>query len=378
MKTILLTSGRIPASLELARALYQQGHRIIVAESLKTHLCLHSKAVAQCHYVRAPGADELGFREDILRLVRIEKVDLILPMCEEAIYLSRLLPMLPDSCELFCKDYALMRQVHSKWEFIELAKALRLPVPKTTLVRTRKLSPRFQKKGYVVKPVFSRSGQGVYIQDPGTPMPPDVNYEDRPWILQERLLGNQYCTFSIAHHGKVISTVIYKTRVRLGFIGACFQKVEHRKVTQWIEKFVKGTNWHGFVSFDFIEGQDQRVYAIECNPRITSGIHVMEPEKLAQSVMEPASVSPEGAFKPSRAMVAMAMITSFPAMLTRPQNWPAFISEMVRCRDVIFSLRDPIPAIHQFRCYLEYMQVSFRKNIALKDVISHEIEYQET
>ena len=44
-KTVLLTLGRLPKALELARALHDEGARVIVAEPFGAHVCKVSRAV---------------------------------------------------------------------------------------------------------------------------------------------------------------------------------------------------------------------------------------------------------------------------------------------------------------------------------------------
>ena len=57
MSNILLTGGRAPATLELARAFHRAGHTVFMAESLRGHLSQPSNAITKqfCCPAAAPG-----------------------------------------------------------------------------------------------------------------------------------------------------------------------------------------------------------------------------------------------------------------------------------------------------------------------------------
>ena len=55
--TVLLTLGRLPKALEVARALRGAGCRVIVAEPFRRHLTGASRAVARSVVVPSPVAD---------------------------------------------------------------------------------------------------------------------------------------------------------------------------------------------------------------------------------------------------------------------------------------------------------------------------------
>jgi short-subunit dehydrogenase involved in D-alanine esterification of teichoic acids len=54
MTNILLTGGRAPVTLDLARAFHRAGHTVFMAESLRGHLSQPSNAVKAHFVVPAP------------------------------------------------------------------------------------------------------------------------------------------------------------------------------------------------------------------------------------------------------------------------------------------------------------------------------------
>ena len=377
MKTILLTTGRIPASLELARSLGKAGHRVLVADSLPIHICKYSNSVAQSFKIASATTAFDQYRKDVLKIIHDHKVDLVLPVSEETLFLSKLIDDLPDHCEIFTLNHELMKKLHNKFEFTMLAQSFGLRTPKTKLMTERVVEPSFLDAGYVIKAVYTRSGQDVYIQDPGADIPKDVDMEKRQYILQERIYGEHVCTFSVVQQGKLVSTVMYRPKMTLGTVSICFEKIENPEAMKWIETFVEKSGYHGFVSFDFIVGEDKQVFALECNPRITSGIHLMNASTLEKSITNKAPIVEEPKFLGRQAMVGLGMLTRIPDMMSSPKKFRTLMGELLLSKDVIFDIKDPLPVVHQFACYAQFMAVCREHKISLKDAMFYDLEFRQ-
>ncbi|MDG1988342.1 MAG: hypothetical protein P8J18_10205 [Halieaceae bacterium] len=88
--SVLLTLGRLPKALEIARALDSAGCRVIVAESLRWHVCKPSNSVASSYKVTAPNVDLETYLREPLDIINQEDIDLVVPISEEAVYVSLL------------------------------------------------------------------------------------------------------------------------------------------------------------------------------------------------------------------------------------------------------------------------------------------------
>lgn len=86
---VLLTGGRAPVTLDLARMLHRAGHRVYVAESVVRHLCRLSSAVEQCFMVPSPRHDTENYLLEMESLVQAWQIDLLIPMCEEVFILLK-------------------------------------------------------------------------------------------------------------------------------------------------------------------------------------------------------------------------------------------------------------------------------------------------
>ncbi|MFW7378716.1 MAG: ATP-grasp domain-containing protein [Oligoflexus sp.] len=382
-KSILLTTGRIPGALELARALHRAGHRIIIAECFRTHICRYSKACDRSYQI-APARHLNEFKKDILDIVHRENIDVVIPTCEEVIHLASFAHEMPSRCQVYLDDFTKLLKLHSKWEFIQAAAKLGLTVPETILVdaSTSKLPEHFIEDGYVLKREYSRGGTDVIILPPElsrtTPMPP-INDQSR-WVAQKFIPGKTLCAFAVTWQGKVLSTLTYEPVLRLGQIGVCFIRQEKEKIDQWIKDFVQKTHHHGFISMDFMEDQNGEVWAIECNPRITSGIHLADPQVLAA-----VADGPEQFFQHAkdcrprqRAMVGTAVMTILPQILTKPSMIRQLWQSMWQTREVVFDWRDPLPSFHQLICVMEYIKISVTHRIALSSCPTYLLEWSDT
>lgn len=280
-KRFLLTGGRAPATLELARLLRGAGHRVYVAESLPVHLCRSSRDVERCFDVPPPVSDEEGFVDRLRQIIREQHIDYLIPTCEEVFYIARAYDRLSGCCVVFTSPIALMRSLHSKWEFIALLRSGGLHAPDSWLIRReqelhsvlREIDPEARMK-WVLKREFSRFSSKVVIFTGNPPAPLRIK-EGESWVLQRFVEGRQICTFAVASEGRMGAYAAYAAEFTAG-MGASISFVYEPDpdVLLWMKRFVALTGFTGFIALDMILGEDGRIHPIECNPRLTSGIHL--------------------------------------------------------------------------------------------------------
>ena len=100
-KTALLTLGRLPKSLDIARALHMDGWRVIIAEPSKWHLSRVSNCVSKCVSVTAPNDNQSQYIADLLTVIERENVELVVPISEEALHATLIEGHLPENVRLF-------------------------------------------------------------------------------------------------------------------------------------------------------------------------------------------------------------------------------------------------------------------------------------
>ena len=336
--TVLLTLGRLPKALDLARSFARAGWRVLVAEPHRRHLAGASRSVARRHVVTPPAEDHAGYLADLLRVVRDEGVTLIVPVSEEALHVAHLAPLLPPGVRLLAMPAALVLDLHDKGGFIRQAAALGLTVPESAALDDPAARAIADRTDVIVKPVHSCSGRGIRRIARGDALPPPENA-----IVQRLVVGQEYSTCTLAHDGHVQATSVYRGTLMSGSVAVGFERVDHSAIEAWVARFVAGTDWSGFIAFDLIVDGAGVPWGIECNPRTTSGLHFFAEGDLAPAIHDPAHPL---RFRPER------RLQQFWSCVTETQNafgdWPRFranLAHLVGTRDVTWQARDPLPLL---------------------------------
>ncbi len=373
MSNILLTGGRAPATLELARAFHRAGYTVFMAESLRGHLSEPSKALARNFLVPPPRQQTREFLKALEKIVRGNNIDLVIPTCEEVFYVA----MGRDRFPAFVEPLDKLRQLHNKWDFIQLSRGLGLPVPETALIETeaglRSVWMRWPR--LVIKPVYSRFASKALICPTFQQVESAVKF-DSGWVAQEFIAGTQVCTYSVCHNGRVAAHTAYRSDFTAGQ-GATilFRHVNHTATLDWVTKFVAATKFTGQIAFDFIETREGKIFAIECNPRAISGIHLLARDpRFPETFLNADSpcVIPSDNF--SVQLWTGMLVYGLPASLKKRQLkkwWDAFTSS----RDVIFRRDDPLPALLQFRSIFHYLLLAKREKISTLEASTFDIEW---
>jgi ATP-grasp domain len=341
MTTVLLTLGRLPKALDLARGFGMAGCRVLVAEPYGWTLAGASRHVAREFKVPPPSAGKAAYLEALGQIVRREGVDLVVPVSEETMHVAHLAGKLPQGVRLFTMPPANVLALHDKASFIRKAAAVGLAVPDSAPLGTPEAEALARSGPVVVKPVFSCSGRGLLILRSGEPLPPAD--PAAPAVVQRFVEGREHSTCTIADGGRVVATMVYRGAVMSGSVAVAFERVEVPAIAAWTETFVAATGWSGFISFDFIVDAAGVPFAIECNPRATSGVHFWEPEDIARAVLEPDRAEPVRIRRHRTLQQFYACLTETQGAMIRRKGFLPALRSLVTTRDVSWDWRDPWP-----------------------------------
>lgn len=341
MTTVLLTLGRLPKALELARALKAAGCRVLVAEPFERHLTGASRAVDRSFVLPAPATDQNAYLTALADIVVQEGVDVVLPVSEEILHVAALHGRLPSSVRVASMPLASLLAVYDKYAFVLRCREAGLAAPQTAALDAASGRELAAAGSTVVKPRYSCSGRGVQFLPQGASVPS----VDEPAIIQSFVRGDLLSTFGFARQGRLHSTVVYRAAVLQGTVAVCFERIDLTSaVEEWVSRFIAHTQFDGFVSFDLMQDAEGVIWGIECNPRTTSGIHFVEPAELAQSVLDP-DRCPPWRFKAGR------LRQQFYPCLTETQSsmfserFVKNLRNLWRAADVSWQLGDPWPFI---------------------------------
>jgi len=374
---ILLTNGRFPVSLDLARQLHSLGHVVFVVDPMRFHISKFSRVVKKSYFVPAPHVDATGYVEGVRKAVRESNIQLIIPMHEEIFYLTQYEDLKPL---LFAPEYHTLISMHNKWEFYELVTAIGCDAPPSILCRSmddlNKLD--LAHKEYALKPVFGRALSGIFHLKPGQPIPDDLKIsEDIQYIGQEWIYGKQFCSYAVARDGEIKASAVYPVVDTIdGSSCVYFESIEHRKIKEFMEKFARAYRLNGQVAFDFVE-TPEKVMVFESNPRATSGIHLFKHTPwLAEAMTLPNTQrhdAPEGAKR--QLMPGMLMWEHGDI---HGKKRLQHTKRLLRTRDVTFGKSDPFPALMQPFLYITYLQQCRKKNLKLKELFQWDVIWEPT
>jgi hypothetical protein len=336
--TVLLTLGRLPKALDLARSFHAAGWRVVVAEPFRRHLAGASRSVARSVAVTAPATDPDAYLAGLLRVVEEEAADLVLPVSEEVVHVAALHGRLPGRTRLFAMPAATVLAAHDKGEFAAMADRLGLAVPPTHPLGSEGAALLAARQDVVVKPLHACSGRGVLRLRRGATLP--AADPAAPAIVQGMVAGPERSTCSLVHDGVVSGTVVYRGLMHSDSVSIAFERVEDRLIEAFVRDCAAATRWTGFLSFDFMLDHQGHPFAIECNPRTTSGLHFFAAEDLARAVLDPAH--------PLR-FRAETRLQQFYSCLTETQlavfrgGFGSKLRTLLTTRDVTWSRQDPKP-----------------------------------
>ncbi len=377
MANLLLTGGRAPATLELARLMRAAGHRVVMAESAALHLTQPSAAIQRHYRVPAPRQAPAAFGAALLRICAAENIDLVIPTCEEVFYVAQIHDRLPG--RVFGEPLERLRPLHSKWDFVQRARRYGLSVPATQLLTsTAERDAVLPEAGDLVfKPVYSRFAAKTVIRPTRAQAEAVLPSPQNPWVAQAFIPGRQFCSYSLAHAGRLAAHTVYLTEFTAGQGSTiAFQHHPHAAIQRWVDQFVAQEQFTGQIAFDFIESAAGQVTALECNPRTTSGLHLLAAEPgLAQAFLAcpEQPITPAAGARPQ--LLALAMwVYGLPALRTpaRFRRW----AELMRAgRDVIFRLNDPLPALWQWVGLGYFLGQSWRRRITPLEASTYDIEW---
>jgi predicted ATP-grasp superfamily ATP-dependent carboligase len=344
--TVLITLGRLPKGLDIARSFHRLGWRVIIAEPFAWHVARMSNMVAKSYQVAAPNDDREQYLADLLAIIERENVTLVVPVSEEILHMSFLRERLPTHVRLYAMPSALLLRLHDKRRFIDVCREIGVSAPETARLDEAHAGSIAASDDYITKPVFSCSGRGVTFHQRGDPLPPlDAS---APLIVQRWIKGNVLSTFTVTSAGEALTTVVYRGAVMSGSVSVAFERVAETEacsiaIQAWVNQFVRALDFTGFISFDFVEDADGNVHAIECNPRATSGAHFVHIDDLARAVVDPAITSQDIRFRDETLLQQFyPCLTEVQKAMFTPRFFP-LLKKFIAARDVTWLWRDPFP-----------------------------------
>lgn len=392
---VLILGGRAPVALDHARRFAAQGWTVYVADSIPCRISGWSRSVTRTIRLPSPRDALASFALSLAKIIESERIDLVLPTCEEVFYLGRIRHLLPVSCNVFVAPFEQLSELHSKWRFLQLASssarfasgAARIAsgaeegcgvdVPVSERVSDLNAAREWAAgRPVVLKPEFSRFGVHVRIYPDGIPdHAPELARLGR-WVVQEFHRGTEICSYSIAVAGRLCAHVAYRPSYRLASSSSYyFDPVSMPRIEQFVERFVARIGFTGQISFDWIDGGDGRLAVLECNPRAISGLHLFGMTDALPAVISGQSTACIALGNPRPRMLAGVMLgVGLPTALahSRFSQWRA---DWLRAADVLSVPGDSKPYAGAMLDMTSFLRLAIKNRSTLRAAATRDIEW---
>lgn len=293
-KSILITGGKMTKALHLARSFDRFGHRVILVETQKYWLSGHrfSKAVDRFYTVPDPKLNPQGYIDALVGLAQRESVNVFVPVSSPVgsyfdAKVGEILAQTQPACRVVQLGSETILTLDNKFQFCQLAASWGLPVPKHHYITDPEQVLRFDFASdpgpYILKSIPYDSVSRLTLkrlpcQDMESYLASLPISTDHPWILQEFIAGQEFCTHSLLDQGVVrLHTCAQSSPFQVNYA-----HVDQAAIQDWVAQFAQQLAVYlkanqkepatGQLSFDFIQAADGSVYPIECNPRTHSAV----------------------------------------------------------------------------------------------------------
>ena len=356
-QTILISGGKMTKALQLARSFHKAGHRVILVETEKYWLTGHRYSWAVDRFYTVPNPQTEEYPQALLKIVQQEGVNIYVPVCSPvaSYYDAEVQSILSPHCTVMHVDVEMLQRLDDKYTFAAAAIALGLRVPKSYLITNPQQVIDFDFTGaqrkYIIKSIPYDSIRRLDLTKLPCETPAEtatfVNSlpisESKPWIMQEYIPGQEFCTHSTIRDGHVQLHCCCESSA----FQVNYENVDRPDIENWIRQFAKSLNLTGQVSFDFIQAADDgQIYAIECNPRTHSAITMFynHPD-VAKAYLEhdalPETVQPLASSRPTYWIYheIWRLVTN----LSSPKLVSERLQIITQGKDAIFDWNDPLP-----------------------------------
>lgn len=256
---ILLTGTRAPATVDLARKLTAAGCTVFGSDSMASPI-----GKRDLRYP-SPRFKTQQFIAALNSFVASHSIDIIWPTCEEMFYVGQNLSSL--ACPAFCPIWDVLRLLHNKKEFIRFA-------------RHQSNAISFPREGASAdtlwKREFSRFSTHVTRTKP---------VDTSGWFQQERIKGEEFSSWGLCRDGHLLLAANYAALARSSGSATAFMPLAAPDAVQFMSDIAAATRYTGSFAFDFIRNEQGAAYVLECNPRLTSGVHLVKnPEDILNAI----------------------------------------------------------------------------------------------
>jgi predicted ATP-grasp superfamily ATP-dependent carboligase len=273
---LLVSEGSSTSAREAVTILGASGHIVEVCDPSRWCLARFSRFVRKFH--RCPGLrdDPAGYLAFVEELLAAQPFDVLLPTHEQGFLFARVSERLTGKAGLALPSFASYRTAHGKAPFSRLLDELRLPQPRTHIVKSEHELRCAISFPAVIKTSVGTASRGIwFVRDQA-----DLEVASRELntagafadevLAQEFVTGTTEKAQGVFCRGELVGFHGYR-QIAAGAGGgeAIKESVGRPEIRAWLTAIGNRLAWHGALSIDYLmpeSGDTPRL--IDCNPRL--------------------------------------------------------------------------------------------------------------
>jgi predicted ATP-grasp superfamily ATP-dependent carboligase len=290
---VLVTDGNSRAALAVTRSLGRLGHSVFVGEKPCWALAQASRFCAGSIVYPDPATDEKAFIEALVRSVRENQIDVILPVADiTTMLVTSSRGLFEPACQIPFAEAECVLRAADKAHVIRSAERLGIPVPRTVFLESRdEVQASLSQLSFpvVVKARASRlrTGQGWissgvrYVQNE-IELAAEVarrHQAEFPLLVQERIYGPGIGVFACYDRGEALAFFGHR-RLRekppSGGVSVLSESVDLSPATRaYTEALLRDLNWRGVAMVEFkVDDRDGTPRLMEINGRFWGSLQL--------------------------------------------------------------------------------------------------------
>lgn len=321
MKVLFCEGSSLSARESLTALGMAFGREVEVLVCDPNPLCICRFSSFRTRYFRSPSVNEdlEGYWDFLLDLVGREKVDVLLPVHEQALLFSRRLPELSRLVGIALPSFDSYLTLFSKVRFMHFLDGAGLHHPRTVYcsttdeVRKAAFFPAFLKLD------FGTASQGVWRLDSPSDLDAalaGIHEDGNSFLIQEPAPGVFEIVYSLFDHGRLVAVHACRRLVE-GACGSSSSKigVDRPGVVRDLERIGTTLSWHGPLAIDYFWDEAAGVARyIDASPRLVEPMNAVinginmpaELVRLSMGEPAPAALAPTAGKKSH--MVTMSLL----------------------------------------------------------------------
>jgi predicted ATP-grasp superfamily ATP-dependent carboligase len=280
MVKIFITDGRSLATLAIARSLGEKGFEVHCGEEFKHNLTFFSRYVKKRIVYSSPEKQPDQFINEMLKLVKKEKYDMIIPVRDETtLLLSKYKDVIMEYTNLYLASYEIIKKLMDKGETVKIATNCGVPVPKTYFPEEMSIKEikKYVEYPVLIRPRISSGARGIsYVNSPEKL--DEAYYKvkkeyDRP-MIQEYIShnGGHYSIGALFDEkSKPLAIHIYKEIKQYPISGGPAVNAISVEKEKWVDdmlRILKEVGWKGPAHMDVLyDISSNTPRLLEINPR---------------------------------------------------------------------------------------------------------------